>query len=83
MAATTTDYREGPLAVRHLESAFLRGLGDEWRDDGHNLVAIALGTAQMAWGLVLLDVLDAVENFAAFAAAVFISGHRGLLLWKP
>src|ERR1700674_1101775 len=68
------------LQFRHLRSTFLGGLGEEWRDDGLNLVAVALGTAQMAWRLVLLDVLDAVEDFAAFAATVFIGGHRGLLL---
>jgi hypothetical protein len=75
--------RTGHLAIRHLRSTFLRGLGEEWRDDGLHLVAVALGTAQMAWCLVLFDVLDAVENFAAFAATVFIGGHRGLLLAEP
>jgi hypothetical protein len=69
--------RLGPR-LRPLVSALLRGLGVEIREHGLDGGALALGTTRMRF-LVFGDVLLALERLAAFAAAVFIDWHGGLL----
>lgn len=46
------------------------------------MFAIALGTTWMRF-LVLGDVLTALENFSAFAAAIFVGRHRRFLQVEP